>query len=126
MQGGSVPAGFPVAALRKSLYGMERVQPTIVQEVEGEIDLILEENGTLHPVEIKLTGSPRVTDTAAFQVIDAVVGKKRGEGAVVCMCPTVGQLKDDLRVEEELVDGRALPSRPIFGIMRKHEIDRRI
>lgn len=66
------------------------------QEVEGEIDLILEENGTLHPVEIKLTGSPRVTDTAAFQVIDAVVGKKRGEGAVVCMCPTVGQLRDDV------------------------------
>lgn len=65
-------------------------------ETESEIDLILEENGTLYPVEIKLTDKPTAKDAAAFTLLDRVTGKIRGPGAVICTCPMPGRLRDNL------------------------------
>ena len=62
-------------------------------EVDGEIDLVLEENGILHPVEIKLSANPQAVETAAFQVLDSVKDMRRGQGAVVCMCSAPGTLR---------------------------------
>ena len=65
-------------------------------ETESEIDLILEENGTLYPVEIKLTDKPTANDAAAFTLLDKVTGKVRGPGAVLCTCPMPGRLRENL------------------------------
>ena len=65
-------------------------------EVEGEIDLIIEENGLLHPVEIKQSSSVTADETSAFLVLDKVNEKKRGAGAVVCNCPQPGMLREDV------------------------------
>ena len=65
-------------------------------EVESEIDLILEENGVLYPVEIKQSTAVTADETAAFTVLDQVPDKKRGTGAIVCSCPQPGLLRDNI------------------------------
>ena len=52
---------------------------------ESEIDLVIEENGTLYPIEIKLSANPRLSMTDAFDVLEKAAGFKRGSGAVICM-----------------------------------------
>ena len=47
--------------------------------------LILAENGTLYPLEIKMTANPKRSMIAAFSVLDNVSGFKRGQGAVICL-----------------------------------------
>lgn len=66
------------------------------REVETEIDLVIEENGVLHPVEIKRASNVSADAAAAFPVLDAVPGKTRGTGAVVCTCPQPAPLRDNL------------------------------
>lgn len=51
-----------------------------------EIDLVLEENGTLYPVEIKKTANPGFDDFHNFREVKKL-GKKTGPGAVICLKP---------------------------------------
>lgn len=67
----------------------------IVQE-EAEIDFIIEENGILYPIEIKLNANVTADMTAVFRVLDDLPEKKRGMGAVVCMCPMPGMLRENV------------------------------
>ena len=63
---------------------------------ENEIDLIIEENGTLYPVEIKRSSKVTVDQTSAFSVLDGIPDKKSGMGAVICMCPQPGVLRENI------------------------------
>ena len=65
-------------------------------EVEAEIDLIIEENGILYPIEIKKNTQAKAIMTSAFSVLDQIPGKKRGTGAVICNCPDVGALRENV------------------------------
>lgn len=65
-------------------------------DIESEIDFIIEENGILYPIEIKTNTSEKAAATGAFQVLDEVVDKKRGMGAVISMCPEPGQLRENV------------------------------
>lgn len=47
---------------------------------ESEVDLIIEENGILHPIEIKKSAKVKADQTSAFTVLDQVPDKKRGAG----------------------------------------------
>lgn len=53
-----------------------------------EIDVILEENGVLYPIEIKKKSNPNAGDIKAFDAIETVLKQKRGHGAVLCMAQT--------------------------------------
>lgn len=64
--------------------------------IESEIDLIIEENGMLYPIEIKKSGSVSADQTSAFTILDAIPDKKRGMGAVLCLCPQPGALRDNI------------------------------
>lgn len=66
------------------------------QNIESEIDLILEENGTLYPIEIKSGVKVTADETAAFTVLDRIGEKKRGTGAIICMCPQPGILRENV------------------------------
>ena len=55
-----------------------------LQELESEIDLIIEENGVLYPIEIKKNTQAKAITTAAFDVLDQIPGKRRGMGAILC------------------------------------------
>ena len=65
-------------------------------ELEGEIDFIIEENGVLYPIEIKKNASVTADMTSAFQILDDIPEKKRGMGAVICMCPQPGALRENV------------------------------
>ena len=48
-----------------------------------EVDMVLESDGKLHPIEIKKTASPPTELTSAFKVLDKA-SVPRGTGAVIC------------------------------------------
>lgn len=54
-----------------------------------EIDVILEHDGILNPIEIKKTANPGSTLTKVFSLLDKA-SVPRGNGAVVCMKQSVG------------------------------------
>lgn len=65
-------------------------------ETESEIDFIIEENGVLYPIEVKQNPNVTADVTSAFMVLDKLEDKKRGTGAVICMCPQPGALRDNI------------------------------
>ena len=54
-------------------------------EVDGEIDLILQEDGILYPIEIKMSATPKADMASEFDVLDGVPDKKRGMGVIICL-----------------------------------------
>lgn len=63
---------------------------------ENEIDLVIEENGTLYPVEIKMTGNPKASMGAANPVLDKIPDKKRGVGVILCLVDKKLYLRENL------------------------------
>lgn len=63
---------------------------------ENEIDLIIEENGILYPVEIKLSGNPRADMGATNPVLDKVQEKTRGMGVILCLIDKKTYLRENL------------------------------
>lgn len=54
-------------------------------EVDGEIDLILQEDGILYPIEIKISATPKADMASELDVLDGIPDKKRGMGAIICL-----------------------------------------
>ena len=79
---------FVVSEIMKSWYNAGKTPPVFYyrDKDRNEIDLILEADGKLHPVEIKKSANPGKNAIAAFRVL-ANVGKSVGPGGVVC-CAT--------------------------------------
>lgn len=67
-------------------------------ELESEIDLIIEENNTVYPIEIKMTANPKIEMAKNFNVLDKIGSKIRGTGAIICLYDKVLYLKEDLVV----------------------------
>lgn len=63
---------------------------------ENEIDLIIEENGVLYPVEIKMTGNPKASMGSANTILDKISEKKRGMGVILCMVSQKTYLRENL------------------------------
>ena len=63
---------------------------------ENEIDLIIEENGVLYPVEIKMSGNPKASMGATNQVLDKIPDKKRGMGIILCLIAKKTYLRENL------------------------------
>lgn len=66
------------------------------EEVDGEIDLVIHENGILYPIEIKLTTRPQANMASEFDVLDGVHEKKRGMGAIICLTDRKVFLRENL------------------------------
>ncbi len=63
---------------------------------ENEIDLIIEENGVLYPIEIKMSGNPKANMGATNQVLDKVKEKSRGMGVILCLVDKKTYLRENL------------------------------
>ena len=63
---------------------------------DNEIDLIIEENGVLYPVEIKMTGNPKAIMGGTNEVLDRIPDKKRGMGVVLCLIDKKMYLRENL------------------------------
>ena len=64
--------------------------------VENEIDLIIEENGVLYPVEIKMSGNPKAVMGTANQILDAIPDRQRGIGIILCLVDRKTYLRENL------------------------------
>lgn len=63
---------------------------------ENEIDLIIEENGILYPIEIKMSGNPKANMASTNQVLDKIPDKKRGMGIILCLIDKKTYLRENL------------------------------
>ena len=50
---------------------------------ENEIDIIIEENGVLYPIEIKMSGNTKASMGATNPVLDKIKEKSRGIGVIL-------------------------------------------
>ena len=78
---------FVVAEILKSYYNAGVLEPSIYyyrDKDAKEIDIIIEESGTLYPVEIKKTASPGSKDIRNFALLQKQKAKI-GHGAVICL-----------------------------------------
>ena len=50
-----------------------------------EIDVLVEENGVIHPLEIKKSATPDRREVKKFSVLDQP-GCSHGTGGIICMC----------------------------------------
>ena len=75
--------------LRHYAYGKNKVNLNFFRDSKmREIDLVIEENGVLYPIEIKKTASPDKSAVKAFSVLKSA-GRQVRNGAVICMTDTV-------------------------------------
>jgi len=87
---------FVVSEIIKSYCNAGRRPPVyFYRDRDGnEIDLLIEENGTLYPIEIKFTGNVELKATRHFSKIDDIPNMKRGTGCIVSMSDELRYLDD--------------------------------
>ena len=96
---GHIFESFVFTEVLKSYYNDGIVKPPLYyyrDKDKNEIDLLVEDGGTLHPIEIKTTSDPTKSMVKAFRHIEDIPGKKVGDGAVVCLAKEVLPLKDNV------------------------------
>jgi len=79
---------FCISEIVKSYYnrGIQQLPLYFYRDRNNrEIDLVIEANGFLHPLEIKKSADPDKKDIAAFSVLDDIPMSKRGPGGLICM-----------------------------------------
>jgi predicted AAA+ superfamily ATPase len=92
---------FVIAEIIKSYYNKGILEPPLYfyrDKNMNEIDLLIEYNGILYPLEIKKHAEPNKRDIAAFSQLDKIPSVKRGPGGVICMYDNLITLKDNDRV----------------------------
>jgi predicted AAA+ superfamily ATPase len=84
---GAILENFVVSEIKKSYHncGVEAFMYYYRDKDSKEIDIILEGDGKLYPIEIKKTTTPAPQLTRVFTVIDKAP-LIRGTGAVLCTC----------------------------------------
>ena len=63
-----------------------------------EIDLLIEQDGTLYPIEIKKHSDPTVKDIANFKVLEKISDKNLGTGGVICTYDTLTSISEDNKI----------------------------
>jgi len=81
--------------LRHYAYGKNKVNLNFYRDNKmKEIDLIIEEDGVLHPVEIKKSSAPDKSAAKSFSVLKSS-SRTVGTGAVICMSDVVLPLDEN-------------------------------
>lgn len=92
---------FVISEIIKSYYGKGILEPPLYfyrDKEMNEIDLLIEDSGTLYPLEMKKHADPQRHDVDAFDVLDKIPNVKRGPGGVICLYDNLVTLKDRDRV----------------------------
>ena len=92
---------FVISEIIKSYYNKGIVDPPLYfyrDKDMNEIDLLIEDGGTLYPLEMKKHADPQKKDLEAFAVIDKIPGVQRGPGGVICLYDNLITLKGSDRV----------------------------
>ena len=83
---GAILENYVVSEIRKTYLnnGKEAFMYYYRDKDAKEIDLVLEQDGELHPIEIKKSANPASEILRVFPVLDKS-SLKRGNGAVICL-----------------------------------------
>lgn len=67
-------------------YSKENAQLSYYRDSNAkEIDILVEENGEIHPFEVKKSASPDKREVKKFELLDKAA-LPRGNGGIICMC----------------------------------------
>ena len=81
--------------LKNYAYSKFKVNITYFRDSNAkEIDLFVEENGIIHPLEIKKSASPDRREVKKYSIIDKA-SLKRGCGGIICMCEEPVPIDED-------------------------------
>ena len=92
---------FVISEIIKGYYNKGIVDPPLYfyrDKDMNEIDLVIKENGTLYPLEIKKHADPQKKDLDAFDLLGKIPGVNRGSGGVICLYDRLVTLKANDRV----------------------------
>ena len=90
---------YVIVEIIKSYYNSGELRPPVYfyrDKEKREIDLIIEQNEQLYPIEIKKTAKPSKDMIENFKVLEGV--KKVGEGAIICMYDNIINLDEKNKV----------------------------
>ena len=81
---------YVVAELLKNYsYSQSKVNLTYYRDSNAkEIDVLIEENGRIHPLEIKKSANPNRREIKKYEVLEKT-GMQIGAGGIICMCEEV-------------------------------------
>ena len=99
--GGAFFESFVISEILKSYYNAGVMKPPLYfyRDKEGiEIDLLIEDSGTIHPLEIKKHADPSKKDITTFKILDSIPRIKRGSGGVICTYESLVTLEGEDRV----------------------------
>jgi len=99
--GGAFFESFVISEILKSYYNAGIMKPPLYfyRDREGnEIDLLIEDSGTIHPLEIKKHANPSKKDITTFKILDSIPTIKRGSGGVICVYESLVALEGKDRV----------------------------
>ena len=93
---GAILENYVVSEIRKSYLncGKELFIYYYRDKQQQEIDLILETNNKLHPIEIKKSSNPTISMTKNFAVLNKTT-MDIGQGAIICMKDTLSALNSN-------------------------------
>ena len=81
---------YVVAELLKNYsYSQSKVNLTYYRDSNAkEIDVLIEENGRIHPLEIKKSANPNRREIKKYEVLEKT-GMQTGAGGIICRCEEV-------------------------------------
>jgi len=93
---GAILENYVVAEIRKTYMncGKNPYMYYYRDKDAKEINIVLEHDGILNPIEIKKTSNPGTELTKVFRLLDKA-STPRSKGAVVCMKPALGAIDRD-------------------------------
>lgn len=92
---------FVISEIIKSYYNKGIIDPPLYfyrDKDMNEIDLLIEDSGTLYPLEMKKHADPKKKDMDAFKLLDRIPNVRRGPGGVICLYDNLVTLNGNDRV----------------------------
>lgn len=96
---GHIFESFVFAEVLKSYYNNGIVRPPLYyyrDKDKNEIDLLIKDGSTIHPVEIKTASDPTKKMVSAFKLLEDIPEAEIGQGAVVCLARELLPLKENV------------------------------
>lgn len=93
---GAILENYVVSEIRKTYFNnaKECLMWYYRDKDSNEIDMVMESDGELHPIEIKRSVNPPSELISAFSVLDKG-SVPRGKGAIICMRPELSAVNSD-------------------------------
>ena len=96
---GSLFENFVISEIIKSYYNSGHDSKDIYfyrDKDKKEIDLIIEKDNILYPIEIRKSAQPTIDMAKSFSVLHKIPGKTVGQGCILCQCDKMHYLSDNV------------------------------